>query len=89
MAFYLQRPFVVVTPDGEEFTSNYIIRHYATFADRSNLLSPPSVARLFDRSRPRILIARDNDAKNRALIEAHGGTRIAQSGHFVAYTIAR
>jgi 4-amino-4-deoxy-L-arabinose transferase-like glycosyltransferase len=89
MAFYLQRPFVVVTPDGEEFTSNYIIRHYAVFADRSNLHTPQSVERLFDRSRPRVLVARDKDAKNRALIESHGGTLIAQSGHFVAYTIGR
>jgi 4-amino-4-deoxy-L-arabinose transferase-like glycosyltransferase len=89
MAFYLQRPFAVVTGDGEEFTSNYIIRHYPVFAGRSNLRSMSELPRYLDRSRPRILIARDHDAANRALIEANGGVRIAQSGHFVAYTIAR
>jgi hypothetical protein len=89
MAFYLQRPFAVVTADGEEFTSNYIIRHYAVFADRSNLRSMAALPRYLDRSQPRIVIARDHDAENRALIEANGGVRIAQSGHYVAYTIAR
>src|SRR6185369_9648761 len=41
MSFYLHRPVVVVTPDGEEFTSNYIIRHYSQFAG-SPTLKPPS-----------------------------------------------
>lgn len=89
MAFYLERPFAVITPDGEEFTSNYIIRHYETFAGRSNLKTVRELPRLFDRSRPRILIVRDHDAANRKLIESNGGARIAQSGHYVAYTIAR
>ncbi len=89
MAFYLERPIVVVSPDAEEFTSNYLIRHYAQFAGASNLRSTVSIGAVFDHSRPRIVIARDNDAKNRALIEANRGVRIAQSGHYVAYTIAR
>ena len=33
LEFYLGRPVTVVTPDAEEFTSNYIIRHYDRFAD--------------------------------------------------------
>jgi hypothetical protein len=89
MAFYLQRPFAVVTADGEEFTSNYIIRHYAVFADRSNLRSMATLPGYLDRSRPRIVIARDHDTRSRTLIEANGGVLIAQSGHYVAYTIAR
>lgn len=86
MAFYLQRPIVVVSPDGDEFTSNYIIRHYSDFVDRSNLRK---TATPFDRSRPRIIIVRSNDAKNRAVVEANRAVRIAESGHYVAYTIAR
>lgn len=89
MAFYLQRPITVVSPDGDEFTSNYIIRHYAVFAGRSNLRPSSELPRVFDRAKPRVVIARNNDEKNRALIEANGGVRIAESGHFVAYTIAR
>ena len=84
MAFYLQRQLVVVSPDAEEFTSNYIIRHYSTFADRSNLRSSlPTVAPAS------IVIVRADDARNRARIEAHSGARIAETAHYVAYTIAR
>jgi 4-amino-4-deoxy-L-arabinose transferase-like glycosyltransferase len=91
MQFYLQRPVIVVSPDGEEFTSNYLSRHYKQFADAkdSPLRSPAAIARVFDRSRPRIVIVRDGDSRNRALVEANGGRLIAGSGHFVAYTIAR
>ena len=89
MAFYLQRPIVVVSPDGDEFTSNYIIRHYGSFADRSNLRSVRSLASMFDHSRPRLVVVRNNDAANRALVEARGGVLLARGGHFTAYTIAR
>ena len=75
-----------VSTDGDEFTSNYIIRHYSDFVDRSNLRK---TATPFDRSRPRIIIVRSNDAKNRAVVEANRAVRIAESGHYVAYTIAR
>src|SRR2546430_405432 len=37
MAFYLRRPIVVLTPDAEEFTSNYLIRHYDRFAGTPTL----------------------------------------------------
>ena len=38
MMFYLQRPIIVVSPTGEELTSNYIIRHYSDFSAR---VKPP------------------------------------------------
>ena len=92
MSFYLERPFVVATPDAEEFTSNYLIRHYARFAD-----DPSSTMRrldwavrlLDDRSRPRIFIVRDVDAQKRALLEQRGARLVASGPHHVAYTIAR
>jgi 4-amino-4-deoxy-L-arabinose transferase-like glycosyltransferase len=91
MMFYVKRPVIVVSPDAEEFTSNYLSRHYAQYVDAngSPLRSPAAVARVFDRTKPRIVIVRDGDKKNRALVEANGGRLIAGSGHFVAYTIAR
>jgi hypothetical protein len=92
MSFYLQRPFVVATPDAEEFTSNYLIRHYAQFADdpRSRMRRLDWGVRLLDdRSRPRIYVVRDNDRVKRALLERRGAAVIATGAHFVAYTIAR
>ena len=41
MTFYLQRPIVVVTPDAEEFTSNYLIRHYGSFAGGTSIKPMP------------------------------------------------
>ena len=92
MSFYLQRPFVVATPDAEEFTSNYLIRHYARFAD-----DPSSTMRrldwavrlLDDRSRPRIFLVRDVDTAKRTLLEQRGARVVAVGPHHVAYTIAR
>ena len=84
LAFYLQRPIIVVSPDGEEFTSNYIIRHYAQFADRSVLRRSYSAA-----PRGSVVIVRANDTSTRRRVEADGGAPIAESGHYAAYTIAR
>ncbi|MCU1349974.1 MAG: hypothetical protein JWO56_3004 [Acidobacteria bacterium] len=92
MSFYLQRPFVVATPDAEELTSNYLIRHYPRFADdpRSTMRRPEWGARLLDdRSRPRIFIVRDVDRRNRALLEQRGARVVGIGAHHVAYTIAR
>ena len=85
MAFYLERPITVVSPDGEEFTSNYIIRHYEQFVNRSNLRNQ---LRLTYAS-PAIVIARANNVKFRAFLEARNAMRIAEDAHYVAYTIAR
>ncbi|HUJ16286.1 MAG TPA: phospholipid carrier-dependent glycosyltransferase [Thermoanaerobaculia bacterium] len=86
MAFYLQHPIIVVSPTGEEFTSNYITRHYSDFSAR---LKPPQWLAGEFQKRGTLYVVRINDKSNRALVEAHGGTLVAQSAHFAAYTIAR
>ena len=89
MAFYLQRPVVVVSPDGDEFTSNYIMRHYARFvSDPAGTLRP--VSWLGQALAPgRVIVVRDNDRVHRALLEQHGARAIAEGAHFVAYTMPR
>ena len=89
MAFYLQRPITIVTPDAEELTSNYIIRHYGAFATnpRSTVRPMSWLPAAFDRQRPRLIFVRDSDRNNRALVEQHGGRLIATAAHFVTYTM--
>ena len=89
MAFYLQRPIVIITPDAEELTSNYIIRHYSAFASnpRSTIRPMSWLPVAFDRKRPRLIIVRDSDRNNRAIVEQHGGRLIATAAHFVTYTM--
>jgi len=84
MAFYLQRPIILVSPTGEEFTSNYIIRHYSDFSSR---LKPSSWLQEELKKPDTVFIVRNNDASNRALVETHGGHLVAQDAHFVAYTM--
>src|SRR5207237_10898390 len=67
MTFYLGRPMVVVTPDAEEFTSNYLIRHYPTFAGGASIKPMPWLdTALADATTQRIFIVRANDAAHRA-----------------------
>jgi hypothetical protein len=91
MAFYLQRPIIIVTPDAEELTSNYIIRHYSAFASnpRSTIRPMSWLPVAFDRKRPRLIVVRDSDRNNRAIVEQHGGRLIATAAHFVTYTMPR
>jgi 4-amino-4-deoxy-L-arabinose transferase len=84
MAFYLQRPIILVSPTGEEFTSNYIIRHYSDFSSR---LKPAAWLQEELKKPGTVFIVRNNDAANRSLVEAHGGHLVAQDVHFVAYTM--
>jgi len=84
MAFYLQRPIILVSRNGEELTSNYIIRHYSDFGGR---LKPPEWLQDELKKRGTLFIVRNNDAMNRAQVEAHGGRLVAESPHFVAYTM--
>jgi 4-amino-4-deoxy-L-arabinose transferase-like glycosyltransferase len=79
MAFYLRQTIDVVTPDAEELTSNYIIRHYDQFADRS------PVRRTLVLRRGEIYVVRNNDAAHRAMLEQNGFRVIADSPHHVAY----
>jgi len=84
MAFYLQRPIIVVTPDAEEFTSNYLIRHYDQYAGTPTLQRPAVLDALLN-DRTRSFIVRDGDAKNRALLERRGLRVIASAPHYVVY----
>ncbi len=86
MSFYLRRPIVVVTPDGEEFTSNYIIRHYSRFAG-SPTLQPPAwlASALGDANADRIFVVRADDKAHRAQLEQRGLRMIATSARYVGY----
>ncbi len=81
MSFYLRRPITVASDDGEEFTSNYIVRHYGVFST----LKPMRWLRdTIGRTR-RVYIVRDRDTASRALFETHGLKPVATGAHFVAY----
>ncbi|MGZ7032239.1 MAG: glycosyltransferase family 39 protein [Thermoanaerobaculia bacterium] len=88
LAFYLRRPVVVLTPDAEELTSNYLVRHYGHFANEVPSTIRPlaaleaEIAACCD---PRIFIVRNNDGVNRARLEQHGMRAIAEGSRFVAY----
>ncbi|MEA2237165.1 MAG: hypothetical protein QOC81_1889 [Thermoanaerobaculia bacterium] len=86
MTFYLQRSMVVVTPDAEEFTSNYLIRHYAVFAGGASI-KPESWldTALLDVATPRIYIVRNNDPAHRAQLAARGLRVVAADARYVAY----
>jgi 4-amino-4-deoxy-L-arabinose transferase-like glycosyltransferase len=89
MPFYLHRTIVVVTPDAEELTSNYIVRHYAEFT-RENVRPMSWLnAALADAKTPRVYIVRNNDTAHRALLESRGLRLIAVAPHHVAYTTPR
>jgi 4-amino-4-deoxy-L-arabinose transferase-like glycosyltransferase len=81
LAFYLRSRIDVVTPDAEEFTSNYIIRHYEQFANDARW----PVKRTLNLRRGVIYIVRNNDAAHRAALERNGFRVIAVSPHHVAY----
>jgi 4-amino-4-deoxy-L-arabinose transferase-like glycosyltransferase len=86
MAFYLRRPIVVVTPDAEEFTSNYLIRHYDRFAGSATLRRPADLDTLLaDRATPRLFIVREGDDANRAKLAARGLRLLAEGAHYDVY----
>ena len=87
MSFYLRRPIVVVTPDGEEFTSNYIIRHYDRFAGSPTLKPPSWLASALDGDK--VFIVRAGDKVHRAQLEQRGLRLIATSARYVAYAPLR
>jgi hypothetical protein len=92
MAFYLRRPILIYTPDAEETTSNYLVRHYAQYAGAPGSPIRPMTelqGALADRSTPRVWIVRNDDVANRARVEASGASLIATGAHFVVYTMRR
>jgi len=88
MAFYLRRPIVILTPDAEELTSNYLIRHYERYVkDPHSPIRPPAQldTELNACCEPRLYIVRNNDAANRARLEQRGLRKIGEGAHFVVY----
>jgi 4-amino-4-deoxy-L-arabinose transferase-like glycosyltransferase len=83
MSFYLRRPVVVVTPDGEELTSNYIIRHYDRFAGSPTLKPPSWLASALDGDK--VFIVRADDQAHRAQLERRGLRVVATSARYVGY----
>src|SRR5262249_20876501 len=79
-SFYLQRPIVVVTPDGEEFTSNYIIRHYSRFAGSATLKPPSWLPSQLGGDK--LFIVRADDKAHRALLEQPGLRPLGASARF-------
>jgi len=86
LAFYLQRPIVLVTEDASELTSNYLMRRYDKFArdPRSRIKPLPYFDGSLGTCCP-MYILRNDDAKRRALLESRGWRRIAEGAHHVAY----
>jgi 4-amino-4-deoxy-L-arabinose transferase-like glycosyltransferase len=78
--FYLRKPVIVVTPDAEEFTSNYIIRHYDQFANDPG--SPVRRDTVYDSGR--LYIVRNNDSMHISLLRSNGFTEVARDAHHVA-----
>ena len=86
MTFYLGHPIVVVTPDAEEFTSNYLIRHYRNFAGGASIKPMPWLdVALADTATSRIFIIRSSDAAHRAQLVAHQLRVVASDARYVAY----
>ncbi len=88
MTFYLHQPIVVASDNGEEFTSNYVIRHYPQFsAAPASPLKPVQWLRdtIDGCCTMRLYVVRDRDVKTRALFESRGARVIATGPHYVAY----
>lgn len=86
LAFYLQRPIVVVSPDATEFTSNYLMRRYDRFAGSPSLRSPDWYRHTLDECcKRRVYIVRNDDRANRALLESRRKPLVATGAHHVAY----
>lgn len=88
LAFYLQRPVAVYSPDGTEYTSNYIMRRYERFT--SNPASTLHALGTLDKNvgaccDPRIYVVRKDDPQHLRTFESLGLTRIAEGAHHVAY----
>jgi 4-amino-4-deoxy-L-arabinose transferase-like glycosyltransferase len=87
MVFYLRRPITIVSEDGSELTSNYLVRRYDRFvAISGSSLKPLSY---FERSLtstlPRVYVLRNNDQRRQAVLAQRGWRRVATGTHHVGY----
>jgi len=85
MTFYLRRQMVVVTPDAEEFTSNYLIRHYPAFAGGTSIKPVAWLDPSLAVTSQKIFIVRSNDAAHRAQLAGRGLRVVAGDARYVAY----
>ncbi|HSP16044.1 MAG TPA: glycosyltransferase family 39 protein [Thermoanaerobaculia bacterium] len=85
MAFYLRRPITVASDDGEEFTSNYIIRHYGVFSGAPSSTLKPTTWLTDTIGAERVYIVRDRDTASRAIFESRGFQPAASGAHYVVY----
>jgi len=87
LAFYLERPVTLVTEDGSELTSNYIVRRYERFVSSpASLLKPlPYFEQSLANAAPRVYVLRNSDGKRRALLESRGWRMVADGAHHVGY----
>ena len=88
LAFYLRRTMTVATDDGDEFTSNYILRRYDRFAGKPGSPVKPLSwfeANLRECCKARLFIIRDDDPEYRQTLESRGAQRIAKGPHHLVY----
>jgi 4-amino-4-deoxy-L-arabinose transferase-like glycosyltransferase len=87
LAFYLQRPMLVITRDASELTSNYLMRRHEQYTSdpRSPLKPLPFFERSLAATNPRVYIVREQDAVWRRMLEQRGWKLIADGGRHVAY----
>jgi 4-amino-4-deoxy-L-arabinose transferase-like glycosyltransferase len=86
MAFYLRQPILVASDDGEEFTSNYVIRHYPQFSSAPS--SPLKPVKSIEPSLGTccfVYIVREKDFRTRSLLEGRGRRLVASGARYVAY----
>ena len=89
LIFYLRRPVFVASPDGSEWTSNYILRRYERYATNpSSTLKPLAWAarEAATPSAPTVFIARNHDVQANAMLLSRGLREIARSSRLTAYT---
>ena len=85
LSFYLQRPITVVSEDGSELTSNYILRRFAHFSKSATLKPLPYFERSLASNAPRVYVLRVGDRKRRALLESRGWRVVGDGARHVAY----
>jgi 4-amino-4-deoxy-L-arabinose transferase-like glycosyltransferase len=87
MGFYLRRPITIVSEDGSELTSNYILRRFNRYSTNpSSTLKPlPYFERSLTTGTPRVYVLRVGDRERRTLLESRGWRQIADGARHVAY----
>lgn len=72
LPFYLRRPVILATEDGSELTSNYLLRHYATWADRTEFLRPAEWwrDRLLHCARTTFFVVSTDDVDRRRVLDS-------------------